>query len=542
MNRRSFLRPGSLAAFGAAATHSLGRVLPAWPAARAASQRARLTVVCNEQTGRISRNVYGNFAEHLGSCVYDAMWVGTESPIPNDDGLRKDTTAALKRIHSPMIRWPGGCFADSYHWRDGIGPRAKRPKTWNIWWDRDESNAFGTDEFLKYAALCGAEPYICVNVGSGSPREAFEWMEYCIGNQPTSLSELRAANGHQEPYRVGYWAVGNENWGCGGNFDPEDYARHYARFVTYLSKVPHDGPVEFVACGDTHGNWNQKLFETLLNRPYSRGRLRDIQHLSIHHYFKGGPAVEFRDEDYYGLLASLQVLENQIRETIGIIDYYPHEGDRPIGIALDEWGVWHPGDPSKGPKALWQPNTLRDALLAAVVLNSLNQYGERVSMANIAQTFNVLQCLAFTEGPRMVLTPTYYVFDPFQPHMGAMGLRTLVDSPTFTAKLRRGEATRPSLSASASRDESSGMISLTLVNQHLSEPLEVEIHLADLDHRGGESTSVQGLTASSVRDQNTFEKPDVVRPQAGKPISFSGNSFVQVVPAHSVQALVLKSS
>jgi alpha-N-arabinofuranosidase len=552
MNRRQFLEKSSLAALGAVAAHTTGSVAHALPAPRPDSQRARLNVIWGDRVGKINRNVYGHFTEHLGACIYDAMWVGEGSSIPNDGGLRKDTIEALKRIQAPIIRWPGGCFADQYHWREGIGPREKRPRTWNIWWGRDEANAFGTDEFLKYCKLAGAEPYLCFNVGSGSPEEALEWLEYCNGKENTTLTSMRAANGHPEPYKVRYWSVGNENWGCGGNFDAESYAREYARFVTYLSRYAERGTVEFVACGDFEGEWNQKFFETLLRRPYARGRIEGVHHLSVHHYYFGnGPATTFTDQDYYRSCAGIAMLEGLIERAIGVVQHYTTPQNR-IGIALDEWGIWHPV-PDTGSEGLWQPNTLRDALLAAVTFNSLHAYAKSISMANIAQTFNVLQCLAFTKGAKFALTPTYHVFDLYQPHMDAMALKTVVDSPTYTVKPLTqlppeflaflggsGETTRTYLSASASLNEAQKQICVTLVNQHLTEPMEVEIQIAGLDSPGVRGGTMRELTSANVRDENTLDKPDVVRPSAQKQLSVQGNRFTQIVPPHSVQALVLQ--
>ena len=545
MNRRRFLEAGGLAAATALGARAFSKAFSGVLAPPADSQRARLTVLWGDRLGKISRHLYGHFAEHLGGCVYDGMWVGEGSPVANIHGLRKDTIDALKRIRAPMIRWPGGCFADTYHWRDGIGPRQKRPKTWNIWWGRDESNVFGTDEFLAYCKLSGADAHICLNVGSGTVEEAMQLLEYCNGNQPTTVVQLRGANGHPDPYNVRFWSVGNENWGCGGNFDAADYAREYARFATYLRQMTSGKGVEFIACGEFGGDWNQRLFETLLARPGSHGRLDNVNHLSVHHYFRNGPAVKFTNDEYYGLLASVSVLEEQIRQTIDLISHYTRPGGKPIGISLDEWGVWHPNE-GTGKRALFQPNTLRDALLAAVVFNSLNHFGCAVTIGNIAQTFNVLQCMAFTDGQKFVLTPTYDVFDLYQPHMEAIALKVAVDSPTFSGKgltnafgPPTGEITRDRLSASASLRESEKKVCLTLVNQHLSEPLETEIHLAGLEGEGVRGGSLRELTSANVRDENTFDAPRAVGPPTEKQVAYKGNKFVHAVPPHCVQTLLL---
>ncbi|MBI4166940.1 MAG: alpha-N-arabinofuranosidase [Acidobacteria bacterium] len=516
---------------------------------------ARVSVLWGDHLGKINRNVYGHFTEHLGGCIYDAMWVGEGSSIPNDGGVRKDTAEALKRIQAPMIRWPGGCFADQYHWRDGIGPRATRPRTWNIWWGRDESNQFGTDEFMMYCTMSGAEPYLCFNVGSGTPAEALDWLEYCKGKENTKLTSMRAANGHADPYNVRYWSIGNENWGCGGNFDAEDYAREYARYVTFLNRFAEGGNVEFVACGLFLGDWNQKFFETMLRRPFARGRIQGVNHLSVPHYYFGcGDATKFTDEEYFWAFASIRILERFLQETRAIIEHYTSGKDR-IGIALDEWGIWHPV-PETGDTGLLQPNTLRDALLACATFNMMHGFGDAISMANIAQTFNVLQALAFTKGPKMALTPTYHAFDLFQPHMDAMALKTLVESPTFKGQIPAGipfsqqqfvltttggrrEMPSEYLSASASLNEGKKQVCVTLVNIHLTEPIEVEVDLAGPDSPAVRGGTIRALTSASVHDENTLDKPEVIRATAPKPLLASGNKFVHAVPAHTAQALVL---
>jgi alpha-N-arabinofuranosidase len=555
MNRRNFLKKTAQAVLVA---KGLGTAKQAFggagiPAPRPDSNRAHLTVVMDEPLGKLNRNILGSFTEHLGACIYDGIWVGPDSSIPNVNGIRKDTSEALKRIQSPIVRWPGGCFADTYHWRDGIGPRDKRPTTWNMFWGREESNAFGTDEFMEFCRLSGSSPYICINVGSGTVEEAVDWFQYCNGKEPITLVKERTANGHADPYNVKYWSIGNESWGCGGNFTPEDYANRYAEFTTYLSSLAERQNVEFVAVGLEGGDWNRRFFETLASR--GRGffgqRVRNVHQLSIHHYYRDGAAVEFSDKDYYDLLGQVSTVEGDLRRTIGVIDEFTVPQGPTIGIALDEWGVWHP-IPNRGDRALFQPNTLRDALLAAVTLNSINSFGTRVSMANIAQTFNVLQSLAFTQGSQMVLTPTYYVFDLFQPHMDATGLKTVVDSPTYEVEENRPpfagfgrqqsppKIARDYVSVSASLDGSKKKLCLTLVNQHLTDAIEVEIELAAGAAAAG--GRMRELTSASVRDQNTFEHPDVIKSPQEKPVALRGRTFTQTVPAHSLQSLVLDLS
>jgi len=361
-----------------------------------------------------------------------------------------------------------------------------------------------------------------------------EWVEYVNGKEGTTLARWRAANGHAEPYGVRYWAVGNENWGCGGHFDPDDYARTYDRFVTYLKPLRTYSPLEFIACGFTN-EWNQKFLETRKKR--NNGRLPNMHQLSIHWYTHMGKSVDFTDAEYYGLLKGVSPgLEKNIRDTIAILDFFNTDGP-PIGVAVDEWGVWHPDITGSRETALLQNSTLRDALLAAACLNVFNRFGSRVTMGNIAQTFNVLQCLAFTRGPEFVLTPSYHVFDMFQPHMDAMALRTSVDGPTLPSAGEK-DPTVACLSASASLKESEKRLCLTLVNQHLTDPMELEINLLGLDLANVRRARLRELISKSVRDENTFEKPSTVLPPTEKTIAWKGTKVVHVLPPHTIQAIV----
>jgi len=481
--------------------------------------KTRLAVRTDEVTGKINPNIYGHFAEHLGKCIYGGIWVGERSKIPNVEGCRTDVVEALRRMGAPVIRWPGGCFADFYHWEDGIGPRRNRPRRVNMWWQQEEPNEFGTDEFLKLCSKVGAEPYICLNVGSGSPAEAASWLEYCNYGGNSYYSRLRARNGRRAPWKVRFWGVGNENWGCGGAFDPESYAHEYRRFSIYLKRL--DPSIELVACGHISEDWNLRVMESL------KGQIDLVDHLSIHKYFSGGSGIEFSNEDYLKLFLGVDDLEREIRRASEIVDFFAG-GRKDIGIVVDEWGVWHPE--ARVENGLYQQNTLRDALFAASVLNLFNRYCRKVVMANIAQTVNVLQSIALTRGDETVLTPTYHVFDLYKAHMGNDALSFEIDSPEIYDGVR-------ALDVSASLDCGSGELVISVVNRDPESDLELEIEL-----RCGVrpvSCGVSVLTADDVRSYNDFGRAEAVKPSAGS-VESLGEKSIYVAPPKSVSLLSFK--
>jgi alpha-N-arabinofuranosidase len=495
-----------------------------------------LAVKLDEIIGSINPNVYGHFAEHLGRCIYPGIWVGEDSKIPNVQGLRKNVVEALKAINPPVIRWPGGCFADIYHWKDGVGPKDRRPHRLNIWWGGDDTNEFGTDEFVRFCKSIGAEPYICLNVGSGSPEEALAWLEYCNYTGSSSYTKLRAENGHPQPYRVKYWGVGNENWGCGGSFDPIYYAWEYRRFATYLKRA--DSSIQTISCGHTSRDWNLKFMETL------RDHLNLIDHLSIHYYFHNqiGGDIKFTDEEYLSLFFDVQNLEYQIQQAISVIDSFS-EKRKNIGIIVDEWGTWYPQATLEN--GLYQQNTQRDAILAAVVLNLFNNYSNKVVMANLAQTVNVLQSLCLTKGEKTILTPTYHVYNLYKSHMGNDALKVEVQSPA----IKELPAASPSpwfptrkpcalqaLNTSASLSKDRKSLVITLVNQSLDEDLETEILLVGV--KEVEKGEVSILNAGDVRDHNDFDAPSKITPKE-EPMNEKGKKLEYTVPKHSVNRLAL---
>ncbi|MBD3181009.1 alpha-N-arabinofuranosidase [Candidatus Poribacteria bacterium] len=491
------------------------------------SNKASIMVHLDESIGIINPNIYGHFAEHLGRCIYEGIWVGEDSTIPNTNGIRNDVVEALKHIKPPVIRWPGGCFADDYHWEDGIGPRENRPRTVNIHWGQViDTNAFGTHEFIEFCRMVGAEPYICGNVGSGSPREMRDWVEYCNFPGDSTRARQRADNGHPEPFRVKYWGVGNENWGCGGNFDPEDYAVEYRRFSTFLNNF-QDAPVYLIACGPSGNNpdWTHKFFEKL------RGRGR-IQGFAAHYYCgSAGTSTEYTIEQWYQLIHRSAYMEKLVVQQRAIMDGYDPE--RRIGLIVDEWGTWHPPAPNMEPRFLWQQNTMRDALVAALSLDIFNRHADKVVMGNIAQTINVLQAMILTEGEKMITTPTYHAYHIYAPHQGGKALRLFMDAEPITFG---DDNSMFGLTGSASIKDNK--LFLTVVNPHVDQPAEACITL-----RGGKAASgtANALVNDDIHAYNDFDSPDNVVP-VKQNVTASGEEFYHTFPPASVTALSITLS
>jgi alpha-L-arabinofuranosidase len=484
-------------------------------------------VIINADQGKrkISRHLHGHFAEHLGRCIYEGIWVGEDSPIPNTRGMRKDVVAALAKLRMPNLRWPGGCFADTYHWRDGIGRREERPSIVNIHWGgTTENNHFGTHEFLDLCSLLGAEPYICGNVGSGTVREMSEWLEYITMPGKSPMADLRRANGHEAPWDITYWAVGNENWGCGGNMTAQQYAWEFRRFQTYCRHFG-GGKLYRVACGQTDA-WNETLMREAA--PFMDG-------LSVHYYSligaweKKGAATGFPAGEWFSLVRNALGMEGFINQTATIMDRY--DPQKRIGMIMDEWGTWHAVEPGTNPGFLCQQNTIRDAVVAGLSLNIFHRHSDRVHMANIAQTVNVLQAMVLTEGAKMILTPTYHVFDMFSVHMDATCLPMHLEEEGY----EMDGARIPRVSASASRD-ASGAVNVSLCNLHHEKETEVSLLL-----HGDEKKTARGriLTAPAMDSRNTFEKPDAVAPREFSEARLVKGQWVVKLPARSVAVLSL---
>jgi alpha-N-arabinofuranosidase len=477
-----------------------------------------LVVRPDDVIGTISPRLYGQFAEHLGRCCYEGLWEGNR--------FRPDVVEALRMLPVPLLRWPGGCYADHYHWRDGIGEPSGRPRRLGMscGLQVEDDNSLGTNEFMSLCFLLGAEPYLAGNVGSGTPQELCDWLEYCNNARDTTLTRERKANGATQPFGVRLWGVGNENWGCGGNFDADTYAFEYRRFATMLRHV--DPTAELVACG--HDDlWNAQLLDAL-------GRnLKLVDHLSIHRYWgKGGDALEFDDEQYYTLLADAHATESFVQRTAQLVAEVAPPGKR-IGVALDEWGVWHPEarlqpescDGCSG-HPFEQRSTLRDALAAAVALEGFHRQCAVLSLANLAQVVNVLQAVVVTEGAGMFVTPTYHAFRLHATHLGASAVRVDIGEGDQLA------AGAPAVSGTASV-AGDGSMAITLINRHRSEAADVCVDFRTNVH----SASGQILTAASPRARNTIEEPDAVVPRS-LPVGPENRRACRVeLPPHSMATL-----
>lgn len=546
MKRRDFLA-GAVAAGG---TALLGRsasasTLPPWRARRARLADAHIEVLLDETIGTIAPEIYGHFTEHLGGVIYDGVWVGENSPVPNIGGIRKALVDALKVVRPSVIRWPGGCFADAYDWRDGVGPRDQRPRRTNFWADdpnirslgnipqRFEPNTFGTNEFARFCRLVGAEAYFGANLRT-LPAESFhQWVEYC--NSPagsTTLADLRAAGGEREPLGVRFWGIGNESWGCGGNFRPEEYAEEFRRFATW--SVPQYGlRLRYIGAGPSGADydWTRRFFGALAER-------RDVNLMwgwAMHHYCSApnGDALHFDTTDWYELLSSANRMDGLITSQWQVM----RESDRNhhVKLVVDEWGAWHKMKTNVDPTHLFgQQSTMRDALVAGLTLNTFNRHADKVAMANIAQLINCIQSLFLAHEDKFVVTPTYHVFGMYVPHQGARAVRTeYAATPIAWTDSQKNPRTFPGLAGSASvRD---GTLTLTVTNPHMTEPCETEIAV-----RGGSVKSVHAttLTAADVHAHNTFDQPDAVKP-VEKDVPVTGGSLVYEFPAGSVTRLSL---
>jgi len=477
--------------------------------------------------GKINKNIYGHFAEHLGRCIYEGIWVGENSSIPNIKGFRSDVIEALKKIKIPVLRWPGGCFADEYHWTDGIGPKEARPCMVNTHWGGViENNHFGTHEFLEFCELIGAEPYICGNVGSGTVREMQQWVEYITFDGKSPMTELRKANGRSEPWRLKYFGVGNENWGCGGNMRAEYYADQYRRYATYVRNFG-DNKVYKIAGGasvdDYH--WTEVLM---------REAGKQMDGLSLHYYTRvskdwsiQGSATEFEEDEWFSVMQNALYMEELVTKHSNIMDKYDPE--KKVGLIVDEWGTWFAVEPGTNPGFLYQQNTLRDALVAGIHFNLFNNHCDRVQMANIAQLINVLQSVIHTEGEKMMLTPTYHVFDMYKVHHDADLLSMDFESPEYSFN---GESI-PQLSVSSSMDNE-GKIHVSICNLNPTDAAGI-----DMEIRGAEVSSCSGRIISSNRmnAKNTFETPDNVKIEPFEKICLLKNRITGEIPSKSVVTL-----
>lgn len=495
------------------------------------SAGARAVIRADEPGAKIDRHLFGQFSEHLGRGIYEGIWVGDDSPIPNTRGFRNDVIAALRALHVPDVRWPGGCFADEYHWRDGIGPRASRPVTLNTnWGGVPESNAFGTHEFLDFVGLIGADAYIDGNVGTGSPREMAEWLQYLTSDKRTSLTAERARNGRTQPWKIAYFGVGNEPWGCGGGMTPDYYVELFRRFATFL-KAPEGARPLIIAAGghDADTTWTEALISKAADQA-------DV--ISFHYYTipgvkwsAKGSATRFGEDQWISTFAHTLRMDEFIAKNSAVMDRYDPE--KKVGFAVDEWGTWYDPEPAREPRFLYQQNTLRDALAAALNLNIFMRHADRVRMANIAQMVNVLQAMILTRGPQMLLTPTYHIFRMYTPFQDATALPVELQAPRYVL----GEVSVPGLSASAAK-LSGGSVVLSLVNLNPRRAMPVTVAI-----RGFAARRVSGeiLTAATMDAHNTFERPQTVRPAAFTGVKLTHGALELTLPAKCVVVLALEA-
>lgn len=483
----------------------------------------------NEVKGTINRNIYGHFAEHLGRCVYEGLWVGHDSAIPNTDGIRNDVVEALKKLNIPLLRWPGGCFADEYHWKDGVGPAASRPRMINTHWGGvEENNHFGTHEFFRLCELIGAEPYICGNLGSGTVHEMQQWVEYMTFDGESPMANWRRENGREAPWKLTYFGVGNENWGCGGNMRPEYYADEYRRYATYVRNYSGN-KIYKIACGANSDNyhWTEVLMREA--GAYMNG-------LSLHYYtlptgkwIDKGNATDFPVSEWFSTLKQSLFMKELVEKHSEIMDRYdPH---KTVGLIIDEWGTWYNVEPGTNPGFLYQQNTMRDAVVAAINLNLFHNHCDRVQMANIAQMVNVLQAVVLTEGNRLLLTPTYHVFEMFKVHQGAHLISLEFENREYIL----GDESIPQLSISASKDQA-GIVHVSACNLHHDEPIEISCRIDGL--RVGQVAG-KILVGKMIQSHNTFDDPDAVTPQAFENARIVEGVLSFTLPPASVVVLAL---
>lgn len=488
---------------------------------------ANLILSADIDRGTISKHIYGHFAEHLGRCIYNGIYVGEDSKIPNTRGMRNDIVEALRKINIPNLRWPGGCFADEYHWMDGIGPKEHRPTMINTHWGGvTENNHFGTHDFMDLCDQLGCEPYICGNVGSGTVQEMQQWVEYITFDGVSPMANLRKENGRAEPWRLKYWGVGNENWGCGGSMRPEYYADEYRRYQTYVRNFG-DNRIYKIACGPNVDDYH---WTEVLMKNTKRGDRHLLHGLALHYYTNHRQsATEFNEDEWFAVLKKALHMDALITRHSAIMDQY--DPDKRVALIVDEWGTWYNVEPGTNPGFLYQQNSLRDALVAALHFHIFHNHNERVHMANIAQTINVLQAMILTEDEKMLLTPTYHVFDMYKVHQDATQIDVNIQTGNYT---HNGDSI-PQVSASASRD-AHGKIHLSLCNTNPNSAIDISCAVRGLNPK---SVSGQVLTADSITAHNTFDAPEQVKPTNFNGASINGSDLTIALPSKSVVVLEL---
>jgi alpha-N-arabinofuranosidase len=490
-----------------------------------------VSVNLNDGKHTISKHIYGHFSEHLGRCIYDGFYVGENSKIPNINGVRKDVVDALKKLKIPNLRWPGGCFADTYHWREGVGPKNQRPSMLNIWWgNTKEDNSFGTNEFLNMCELLECEPYLSGNVGSGTPQELADWVKYTTHpNGSSPMTDLRQANGRSKPWKVKYWGIGNEAWGCGGNMTAEYYANVYRQFTTFMTNWNNSDGLFRIASGasDNDYHWTETLMK---NIPHKMLDAVAVHHYSVIDWGNKGPSTTFDEEIYFKTMKQALMMEELVTKHGEIMDKY--DPQKKVAMFVDEWGGWYEVEPGTNGAFLYQQNTLRDAMIAGATLNTFNNHCERVKMANLAQAINVLQAVILTKDAQMILTPTYHVMEMYNVHQEAMMLPIQVISEDYTF----GNEKLKAVSASASKDKN-GAIHISLVNIDAKQAKTIK-----LDLKGNTAKTISGkiLTSDKIQNHNTFDNPNRVVPTAFSGTKLNGDNVELTLPPFSVVVLELR--
>lgn len=489
-----------------------------------------ITLDASKAKDTINKNIYGHFAEHLGHCIYGGIYIGDNKKISNKNGIRLDVVDALKKLKTPVLRWPGGCFADTYHWRDGIGPKEKRKPIENMTWGGiREDNSFGTHEFLELCEMINAEPYLAINMGSGSVQEAMDWVQYV--NHPNGIShltELRQQNGRATPWHVKYWGVGNESWDCGGNMTAAYYVNEYKKYATLMTSYGNSEGLFRIAVGpgSEDYNWTETVMREI--------PLRRLEGLSIHHYSvidwsKKGSATQFSEEEYFRTMEQAWRMERMIRKNSEVMDKY--DPKKQVALVVDEWGGWYDVERGTNPAFLYQQNSMRDAMIAGLTLNIFNNHCDRVRMANLAQTVNVLQSVILTKDTQLVLTPTYHVMEMYNVHQDALLLPLNINSNNYELNGKKIQA----VSASASKDKN-GIVHISLVNMDARKAQDITVNLGSI---AAKSVSGRILQSGQLQDHNSFEKADKVKPVAFQKASLKGNQLSVSLPPFSVVVLTL---
>lgn len=495
---------------------------------------AQNLITIQADSGRtvINKNIYGHFSEHLGRCIYGGIYVGeNNTKIPNVQGIRNDVVAALKKLKIPNLRWPGGCFADTYHWKDGIGPKNSRPSMLNIWWGNvREDNSFGTNEFLNLCQVLNAEPYLSGNVGSGTPQELADWVKYTNHpNGSSPMADLREKNGQKTPWKVKYWGIGNEAWGCGGNMTADYYANVYRQFATFMTNWNNSDGLFRIASGasDNDYNWTEVLMK---NIPHNMLDAVALHHYSVIDWGKKGPSTTFDEATYFKTMKQALLMEELVTKHSAIMDKY--DPKKKVALFVDEWGGWYDVEPGTNGAFLYQQNTMRDAMIAGATLNTFNNHADRIKMANLAQIVNVLQAVILTNEEKMLLTPTYHVMEMYNIHQDA----TLLPIKVMTNDYVFGNEKLPAVSASASKD-AKGFIHISLTNVDAKNAQEISIDL-----KSGKYTTITGriLASERLQDHNTFENPAKIQPTTFNGATLTGNQLKVKLPAFSVVVLELK--